>query len=55
MIRSENEYREAIQRLTEEKTRIAQQKVKLETMDLTPEEVKRVLDPLRSFHLQLCE
>jgi DNA-binding Xre family transcriptional regulator len=55
MIRSENDYREAIQRLTEEKKRIARQKAKLETMSLAPDEVKRVLDPLRSFHLQLCE
>jgi len=55
MIRNENEYREAVQRLADEKKRIAQQKAELEKMDLSPDEVKRVLDPMRSFHLQLQE
>mgnify|MGYP006273880903 CR=1 FL=1 len=55
MIRNENEYREAVQRLTDEKQRIAHQKTELEKMNLTPDEVKRVLDPMRSFHLQLQE
>jgi ribosome-binding protein aMBF1 (putative translation factor) len=55
MIRNENEYREAVQRLADEKQRIAQQKTELEKMDLAPDEVKRVLDPMRSFHLQLQE
>jgi ribosome-binding protein aMBF1 (putative translation factor) len=55
MIRNENEYREAVQRLTDEKQRIAQQKTELEKMNLAPDEVKRVLDPMRSFHLQLQE
>lgn len=55
MIRNENEYREAVQRLTDEKQRIAHQKAELEKMGLAPDEVKRVLDPMRSFHLQLQE
>jgi ribosome-binding protein aMBF1 (putative translation factor) len=55
MIRNENEYREAVQRLTDEKQRIAHQKAELEKMELAPDEVKRVLDPMRSFHLQLQE
>lgn len=55
MIRNENEYREAVQRLIDEKKRIAQQKAELEKMGLSPDEVKRVLDPMRSFHLQLQE
>lgn len=55
MIRNENEYREAVQRLADEKQRIADQKAELEKMGLAPEEIKRVLDPLRSFHLQLQE
>lgn len=55
MIRNENEYREAVQRLTDEKQRIAQQKIELEKLGLAPDEVKRVLDPIRSFHLQLQE
>ena len=55
MIRNENEYREAVQRLTDEKQRIARQRAELEKMRLSQEEVKRVLDPMRSFHLQLQE
>ncbi len=55
MIRNENEYREAVQRLADEKQRIAAQKAELEKTGLAPEEIKRVLDPLRSFHLQLHE
>lgn len=55
MIRNETEYREAVQRLVEERTRLAEQKRKLEEMKLSPEEVKRALDPVRSFHLQLEE
>lgn len=55
MIRNEIEYREAVQRLADEKQRIALQKAELEKMNLSPDEVKRVLDPMRSFHLQLQE
>lgn len=55
MIRNEKEYREAVERLTEEKKRIAAQKAELEKMGLAPDEVKRALDPMRSFHLQLQE
>lgn len=55
MIRNESEYREAVQRLDQEKQRIARQKAELEKMKLSPDEVKRVLDPVRSFHLQLQE
>ena len=55
MIRNENEYREAVERLTAEKKRIGAQKAELEKTGLGPDEVKRVLDPMRSFHLQLQE
>jgi len=55
MIRSESEYREAVARLTEEKTRIEAQKAELERMGLSPDDVKRAIDPIRSFHLQLEE
>lgn len=55
MIEKENGYREAVQRLADEKQRIAQQKAELEKMGLSPDEVKRALDPMRSFHLQLQE
>jgi len=53
MIRNENEYREAVTRLAEEQKRIAAQKAELKKAGLTADEIKRVLDPIRSFHLQL--
>lgn len=55
MIRNENEYREAVARLNEEKKRLLAQKAELQKMGLPPDQVKRALDPLRSFHLQLEE
>lgn len=55
MIRSETEYQEAVRRLDEEKKRLADHEVRLKEMNLGADEVKRALDPLRSFHLQLAE
>ncbi len=55
MIRNESEYREAIARLADEQKRIAAQKARLEKTNLSADEIKRVLDPIQSFHLQLEE
>jgi len=55
MIRNKTEYGEAVSRLRDEEARLAEQKAKLVEMDLSAEEVERVLDPFRSFHLQLRE
>ncbi len=55
MIRSENEYQQAVQRLQAEAERLTQQQAKLEEMDLSAEEIKRAMDPMRSFHEQLAE
>ncbi len=55
MIRNEPEYQEAVDRLREERTRLAEHRQRLEEMGLSAGEVKRALDPLRSFHLQLEE
>ena len=55
MIRNENEYREAVTRLGEEQKRIEAQKAQLEKMGLSPADVKRAIDPIQSFHLQLQE
>ena len=55
MIRNENEYREAVARLTEEKGRIKAQRAELKKMGLTASEIKRATDPILSFHLQLEE
>ena len=53
MIRNETEYQEAVRRLKEERKRHRAQREKLIEMDLNPDEVKRAMDPLESFHLQL--
>jgi len=55
MIRNENEYQEAARRLGEEQERLAEHRKRLEEMGLDAAEVKRALDPLRSFHEQLSE
>ena len=53
MIRNESEYREATQRLQDEKRRLREHETRLRAGGLSTPEVKRALDPLRSFHLQL--
>ncbi len=55
MIRNESEYQEALSRLVEERKRLEEHHARLATMGLKDEEIKRALDPLRSFHLQLEE
>lgn len=55
MIRNETEYKEAVQRLADEQARLKAQRARLAEMDLSKEEIKRVLDPVRSFHEQLKE
>jgi ribosome-binding protein aMBF1 (putative translation factor) len=55
MIRSEAEYREAAARLEAEQHRLAEHRTRLKATGLSDEEVKRVTDPLMSFHLQLSE
>jgi len=55
MIRNENEYQEAVKRVREEVQRLRDEKSKLESMDLSKEDIKRLLDPIRSFHEQLKE
>ena len=55
MIRNENEYREAVARLAEERSRLAEHRQRLVQAGLKDEEVKRVIDPMESFHLQLRE
>jgi len=55
MIRNEAEYQEAVRRLTEEKKRLEAHKERLAETGLSTSEVKRALDPLRSFQAQLEE
>lgn len=55
MIGSETEYQEAVVRLKDEATRMKEQQKQLKELDLSKEEIKRVMDPVRSFHEQLKE
>ena len=55
MIRNETEYREAVERVAQETARLKEERAKLLEMGLAKEEIKRALDPLRSFHEQLKE
>jgi ribosome-binding protein aMBF1 (putative translation factor) len=55
MIRNETEYQEASVRLAEERQRLADHRARLKEANLNDEEIKRVTDPMESFHLQLKE
>jgi ribosome-binding protein aMBF1 (putative translation factor) len=55
MIRNEAEYKEAVARLTAEEHRLADHRARLKEAGLSQEEIKRVIDPMQSFHLQLSE
>ena len=55
MIRNETEYQEASVRLAEERNRLAEHRARLKEAGLKDEEIKRVIDPMESFHLQLQE
>ncbi|MBI5365006.1 MAG: helix-turn-helix transcriptional regulator [Planctomycetes bacterium] len=55
MIRNEAEYQEAVKRLQQERARLAEHEKALKAEGLTAAELKRGMDPLRSFHLQLEE
>lgn len=55
MIRNETEYQEASARLGEERKRFTEHRLRLQDAGLSTEEIKRVTDPMESFHLQLRE
>lgn len=55
MIRNDNEYKEAVARLRDERTRLDEHRDRLKQSGLSEAEVKRVIDPMESFHLQLVE
>lgn len=55
MIRSEKEYREAVERLRQDEEVLALQKEKLEGLGLSEVEVRRALEPMLSFRAQLEE
>ncbi len=55
MIRNETEYKEVVKRLADERARLDEQRARLKQTGLSPDEIKRVVDPMESFHLQLKE
>ena len=55
MIRNEAEYQHASARLIEERNRLSEHRARLKETGMTDEEIKRVIDPIESFHLQLKE
>jgi DNA-binding transcriptional regulator YiaG len=55
MIRNETEYKEAVDRIKKEHARLEKQRNKLHETGLSSKEIKRVTDPMVSFHLQLKE
>jgi ribosome-binding protein aMBF1 (putative translation factor) len=55
MIRNETEYQEASARLADERNRLTEHHARLQEAGLKEEEIKRAIDPMESFHLQLKE
>jgi hypothetical protein len=55
MIRNEAEYRIASSRLIEARNRLVEHRASLKSTNMSDEEIKRVIDPIESFHLQLKE
>lgn len=55
MIRSEQEYQQAVKRLADEESRLKAQRAELKKLDLSQAEIKRAMDPLVCFHEQYKE
>ena len=55
MIRNETEYQYAVKQLKEQAERMRRQEAELNQTDLSQEEIKRAMDPVRCFHQQLTE
>ena len=55
MIRTDTEYRDAIQRLQQDRAVIQTQRERLKAMDLQDSEVARAIEPALAFHEQLQE
>lgn len=54
-INGRGEHLDAVRCLAEANARIAQRERELKETGLSPDEIKRVLDPMRSFHLHIKE
>ena len=55
MIRNEAEYKEAVSRLAAEEARLHEHRSRLKETGLSDAEIKRLIDPMQSFHMQLSE
>ena len=55
MIRNEEEYKEAVERIKVERERLAGYRRDLETEGLDADQVQRLTDPMASFHEQLVD
>jgi ribosome-binding protein aMBF1 (putative translation factor) len=55
MIRNEVEYQEAAVRVADDRRRLTEHRARLKEAGLGKDEIKRVVDPMESFHLQLEE
>lgn len=55
MIRDQGDYQRALSQVEAAEKRISDQEARLRAAGLVEAEIKRVIDPLRSFHLQLKE
>lgn len=55
MIRNDAEHKKAVDRIYAERERIESLRKELEAAGLAPDEIKRAVDPIQSFHMQLVE
>jgi hypothetical protein len=55
LIRNETEYQEASTRLADDRKRLVEHRARLKEAGLGDAEIKRVIDPMESIHLQLQE
>ncbi len=55
MIRNENEYQQAVNRIDAERDRLDRHAVAWEKQGFSPEQIAKLREPLESFHLQLVE
>jgi ribosome-binding protein aMBF1 (putative translation factor) len=55
VIRNETEYQEAAARVADDRQRLAEHRARLKEAGLNKDEIKRAVDPMESFHLQLEE
>jgi ribosome-binding protein aMBF1 (putative translation factor) len=55
MIRNESEYANSVKQLRDQAERMRRQKAELAAMNLSKEEIRRAMDPVRSFHQQIKE